>query len=372
MDLRRLCLVAAAVLMSASAPAAYVLLGQKWAVQQVPYYINPVNSDMPEADAIADIQSAAMAWATQSNANILPYYMGRTSGSSITRNGANEVFFRPTANGSVAAETYRWSDGYGHTIETDIVIYDGGFTFYNVNSTCSGGVYLLDIATHEFGHALGIAHSNLSGATMTSGTGYCWSTKRWLADDDKQAIEALYPPASTNTTPVVAVSSPSSSASVSDGTAVNFVASATDKEDGDLSSAIVWTSSLDGQLGVGPNLQRILSVGNHAITARATDSTGATADVIRNVSVTAAPATSSGLTLTGQGYKTKGSQRVDLSWSGANSEYVDVYRDGNRLTIVANSGAFTDRLNKKGGGVYSYVVCESSTSTCSNAIRISF
>ena len=50
--MRRITLVVLLVVMSAS-PGAYVLLGPRWATQQVPYYVNPANSDMPETDASA-------------------------------------------------------------------------------------------------------------------------------------------------------------------------------------------------------------------------------------------------------------------------------------------------------------------------------
>src|SRR6188768_824497 len=73
---------------------AYVLNGPKWAVKQVPYYINPMNQDLSNADAIASIQAGAAAWSTQSNANIAYVYAGPTNASSIIQNGINEVMFR--------------------------------------------------------------------------------------------------------------------------------------------------------------------------------------------------------------------------------------------------------------------------------------
>src|SRR6187402_1241493 len=102
--MRHTALVLIALLFGAAAPGAYVLFGPKWGVQQVEYYINPANGDaIPEADAIADIQAAAMAWTTQSSANILPYYMGRTTGSTAAMNGKNEMFFRNASKDAAAA-----------------------------------------------------------------------------------------------------------------------------------------------------------------------------------------------------------------------------------------------------------------------------
>ena len=79
------------------------------------------------------------------------------------------------------------------------------------------------------------------------------------------------PPA--NTAPSVSISSPSNGNTVTEGDAVTFAGSASDDEDGNLSSSINWSSSLDGNLGSGASLQRSdLSVGTHVITASVTDS----------------------------------------------------------------------------------------------------
>lgn len=82
--------------------------------------------------------------------------------------------------------------------------------------------------------------------------------------------------------------------------------------------------------------------------------------------------TGGSITLTANGYKVKGAQRVDLGWSGATSTSVDIFRDGSKLTTTANDGAHTDSINKKGGGSYTYTVCEAGTSTCSNTATVSF
>ena len=172
---------------------AYVLNGPKWGVTQIPFYINPVNSDMPDADALFAIQTAAANWTTQSAAGISWSYMGRTSGSSLTQNSKNEMFFRSASAGSMAAETLWWYDGSYRLIEADIVFYDGGFVFVKSGGACSGGIFLEDIATHEFGHALGLGHSTVSTATMYPSISYCSTALRSLETDDIAGILQLYP-----------------------------------------------------------------------------------------------------------------------------------------------------------------------------------
>jgi subtilisin family serine protease len=85
------------------------------------------------------------------------------------------------------------------------------------------------------------------------------------------------------------------------------------------------------------------------------------------------PPPPSGFTLTARGYKVKGYNTVDLSWSGASTN-VDIYRDGAlRVTNSPNDGSHTDALNVKGGGTsYTYKVCNTGTQTCSNNITVNF
>jgi PKD repeat protein len=77
----------------------------------------------------------------------------------------------------------------------------------------------------------------------------------------------------------------------------------------------------------------------------------------------AAPA----ITLSVNGYKVKGSQVVDLAWSGAASPQVDIVRDGVVVATVATSAAaYTDAIGAKGSATYVYRVCEAGTSVCSD------
>lgn len=75
-----------------------------------------------------------------------------------------------------------------------------------------------------------------------------------------------------NTAPEVTIISPSTGSSASESESVSFVATANDAEDGDISTAIVWTSDLDGEIGQGSTIDAQLSVGHHIITATAADS----------------------------------------------------------------------------------------------------
>jgi hypothetical protein len=54
-----------------------------------------------------------------------------------------------------------------------------------------------------------------------------------------------------------------------------------------------------------------------------------------------------------------GTNTVHLTWSGATSTQIDVYRDGNRrrLARTVNDGAYIDSTGDSGQAHYTYRVC---------------
>lgn len=79
------------------------------------------------------------------------------------------------------------------------------------------------------------------------------------------------------------------------------------------------------------------------------------------------------ISLSASGYKSKGTKYIDLSWSGAATSQVDVYRNGAKVSTVANTNSYTDSISTKGGGSYTYQICEAqSTNVCSNNTTVNF
>lgn len=96
------------------------------------------------------------------------------------------------------------------------------------------------------------------------------------------AVSVLPMPIQPPTEPTVTILNPANGTSVETGTPLTFTGVATSSDGSDLSSSIVWSSSLDGDLPVvGDSLTtNALSVGVHTITASATDADGVHGETI--------------------------------------------------------------------------------------------
>ena len=91
---------------------------------------------------------------------------------------------------------------------------------------------------------------------------------------------------STNSVPDVTIMGPSNGASYIAGETIEFWATASDLEEGDLTNTISWSSDLDGDLGSGGSLNLdTLSVGTHLITASVFDSNRSVGSASVSISV---------------------------------------------------------------------------------------
>jgi N-acetylneuraminic acid mutarotase len=77
-------------------------------------------------------------------------------------------------------------------------------------------------------------------------------------------------------------------------------------------------------------------------------------------------------TLSAAKRKVGGINTVRLTWSGATSNNIDVYRDGMPIVRTANDGSYVDSTGDTGRARYTYRVCEAGSDTCSNDARVGF
>lgn len=276
-------LIVLTLALSTAELSGFVLSGHKWNITAPVYYVNPANARIPEDTVLRMVALAANAWADQAGVNIRPVYGGYSPGGSLVNNHKSEIFFRAGPSDRLA-NTWAWYEN-GYYVDADIVLYEDVYPLF-AESGCEGGVYLEDILIHEFGHFLGLNHTDVAGATMQPNMpAYCDRTQLTLEDDDVQGIRALYPVLSPEPPPPIPLPS--------------------------------------------------------------------------------------GPTLTARGYKVKGYQKADLRWTGLDASTVGIERNGVILVILANTGNYTDPINRKGGGdSYRYRVCAGDV--CTNAVGVSF
>lgn len=97
------------------------------------------------------------------------------------------------------------------------------------------------------------------------------------------------------------------------------------------------------------------------------------ARIIANAGRYLSPQQCGTITLSAHGRSVQGRQTVDLSWDGAASANIDIYRDGVKIATVPNSGTYKDFIGVRGGNArYTYKVCEAGTSNCSNQVTVRF
>jgi hypothetical protein len=103
---------------------------------------------------------------------------------------------------AIAITTTTSNTATGEILDADIELNDSGFAFTTVDSPpcVSGGPQVGCVAydvqntvTHEAGHTLGLAHSDIAAATMYAFAPIGETRKRALDADDVQGICAIYP-----------------------------------------------------------------------------------------------------------------------------------------------------------------------------------
>jgi len=112
------------------------------------------------------------------------------------------------------------------------------------------------------------------------------------------------------------------------------------------------------------------SAGTYSVKLTVTDNAGATNSSTQSVSVSAPPPPPGTATLSVTGSKTRGTWTTFLTWSGfdASVSSVDIYRNGAVIRTQSNTGSYSE--SGKGGGTFTYKVCQTGTSTCTNEATI--
>jgi peptidoglycan hydrolase-like protein with peptidoglycan-binding domain len=166
--------------------AEFTLQGSKWTKTNLTYAFQSFTPDLTQAQVRSAIQQAFALWAavtplsftevpTAAAHDILIRFVSGNHGDGSNFDGGGGVlahaYYPPPGGGTLAGDT--------HFDEAEA---------WTVNLPPSG-IDLVTVAAHEFGHALGLAHSSVSGALMYP---YYGGAHRKLEADDIAGIQALY------------------------------------------------------------------------------------------------------------------------------------------------------------------------------------
>lgn len=180
--------------------AGFAPSGCDWNWQSPPivngFWINPSCSDASAGTAEQQVD-AIIAGANRWN-NVGTSFAfdanGQTATAVVALDGEQVVFFAndPATPDNVIATCFSWCLN-GNKQHWDIKCNDVDFTFWNgVTGSCLGMMDIEAIAAHELGHALGLDHSTVPGATMAPSTGTCNLAQRSLEEDDIEGAHSLY------------------------------------------------------------------------------------------------------------------------------------------------------------------------------------
>jgi hypothetical protein len=164
--------------------ADFVLEGRKWNKTAIKYSFSEFTPDLSRAQVRSAVTQAFTLWATvtpltftavASGADVVIRFVAGNHGDGNAFDGQGGVlahgFYPPPNSGALAGDVH----------------FDEAET-WTVNLPPSG-IDLVTVAGHEIGHALGLAHSNVSGALMFA---IYNGAHRNLESDDIRGIQAIY------------------------------------------------------------------------------------------------------------------------------------------------------------------------------------
>lgn len=175
----------------------YTLNGRKWfSSADAKFYYN--SSSGPSCCLSASAQQSQIV--SGINAWGIAGLGGSTTKSGAKRDGTNVISWGKLGGTTLGVTNYISTDTSQSQVCSGNLIYrftevdvrfNNQFSWQN-SSGCSGGFDLAGVSTHEFGHAVGLGHSNVQGATMYPSIGSCDFSASSLASDDRDGYSAIY------------------------------------------------------------------------------------------------------------------------------------------------------------------------------------
>ena len=188
---------------------AYNLTGKSWSVPTATYHVNPnfVDSAAGTAsDQTLALRSGADEWKMSGQGNFAFAYGGDTAITAVALDGTNAVYYAGGDGGGALAVCWYWFMG-SNMSAFDIEFYDrdGGTDFVWSVDPSPSEFDIQGVACHEFGHALGMDHSGVAGATMYPSVAPGNTAIRSLDSDDIAGYQSLYGSGSPSSPDVTSV-----------------------------------------------------------------------------------------------------------------------------------------------------------------------
>jgi hypothetical protein len=186
-----------AILFLASSSFGYSLNGRKWfSSADAKFYLNNANGAtccLSASQQSSQILSGITPWGIASSG-------GTTTKSGAKRDGQNVISWGKLGGTTLGVTNYISTDTAQSQVCNGVLIYrfeevdvrfNNAFA-WQTSSTCTTGFDLAGVSTHEFGHAVGLGHTNVPGATMYPSVARCDFSVSSLANDDKAGYSSIY------------------------------------------------------------------------------------------------------------------------------------------------------------------------------------
>lgn len=179
-----------------SKDACYKLLGVKWKALPASYVINPANPDgLTEEFVTSAIMTGAEAWDDVTSAELISGGIDYAAQYGV-QDYVNAVVFGAYPEPNAIAVTSIWFTRRGKQIVEFDMIFNTNFAWGDGEAVPSL-MDLQNIATHEFGHGVGmddIYTSECSEVTMYGYSNYGDIIKRTLEQSDITGLQSMYGP----------------------------------------------------------------------------------------------------------------------------------------------------------------------------------
>ncbi|MDY7033888.1 MAG: hypothetical protein SVY10_18495, partial [Thermodesulfobacteriota bacterium] len=220
------------------------------------------------------------------------------------------------------------SDGSTYN-EGDIISFSGSGNDAEDGALTGSSLVWTSSVDGQIGTGVSFSRSDLSSGTHT--ITFTATDSGGLTGSDSISISVNSPLTAT-------INSPSDGSTYNEGNTISFSGSGNDVEDGALTgSSLVWTSSIDGQIGTGVSFSRSdLSSGTHTITFAATDSGGLTGSDSVSISINVPGNTSPTATINSPSDGSTYNEGDIISFSGSGNDAEDGALTGSSLVWASS------------------------------------